>query len=113
MAIKEEFLQLHQFLKDEEDMRLRLLKQEEEIKIQVMCNKIKNVEEEIKALNATISKVDLVLKAKDLPFLQVHFNGFGLISLLKELRLIANDIVRTQPHCPYFRLASLFRRYTL
>ncbi|KAK5619528.1 hypothetical protein CRENBAI_013913 [Crenichthys baileyi] len=72
MAIKEEFLQLHQFLKDEEDMRLGLLKQEEEIKIQVMCNKIKNVEEEIKALNATISKVDLVLKAKDLPFLQEY-----------------------------------------
>ncbi|KAM4734904.1 E3 ubiquitin-protein ligase TRIM39-like [Anableps anableps] len=72
MAIKEEFLQLHQFLKDEEDMRLRVLKQEEEIKIQVMCSKIENIEEEIKALNSTISKLDIVLRAKDLPFLQEY-----------------------------------------
>uniref|UniRef100_A0A3P9P3Z6 Uncharacterized protein n=1 Tax=Poecilia reticulata TaxID=8081 RepID=A0A3P9P3Z6_POERE len=57
--IKGEFLQLHQFLRDEEDMRLRMLKQEETIKIQVMCNKIEDIEKEIHALNSTISKVVL------------------------------------------------------
>lgn len=83
MAIKGEFLQLHQFLKDEEDMRLRMLKQEEQIKIQVMCNKIEDIDKEIQALNSTISKVDIVLRAKDLPFLQVHSTDYGLISLIK------------------------------
>ncbi|XP_012720663.2 zinc-binding protein A33 [Fundulus heteroclitus] len=71
-AIKEEFLLLHQFLKDEEDKRLRLLKQEEEIKIQVMSTKIKHIEEEINDLNSAISKIDMVLRAKDLPFLQEY-----------------------------------------
>uniref|UniRef100_A0A096LSH4 Tripartite motif containing 35-13 n=1 Tax=Poecilia formosa TaxID=48698 RepID=A0A096LSH4_POEFO len=71
-VIKGEFLQLHQFLKDEEDMRLRMLKQEEKIKMQVMCNKIEDIEKEIQALNSTISKVDIVLRAKDLPFLQEY-----------------------------------------
>lgn len=111
MAIKEEFLQLHQFLKDEEDIRLRQLKQEEAIKIQVLCDKIEIIEDEIKALNSTISKIDIVLRRKDLPFLQVRSNVYGFISRVKCSRLILNQSLSQQLHILYIKIPSLIRKY--
>ncbi|XP_038136331.1 E3 ubiquitin-protein ligase TRIM39-like [Cyprinodon tularosa] len=72
LAVKEEFLQLHQFLKEEEERRLRDLREEKGKKIQVMYSKIEDIEEDIKTLNSTISKLDIVLRAKDLPFLKEY-----------------------------------------
>ncbi|KAM6936949.1 zinc-binding protein A33-like [Xenentodon cancila] len=69
-AIKEEFKRLHQFLREEENTRLKVLNQEEETKIQVMCKKIDDIEEQIKRLSSTISDVESALTAKELPFLQ-------------------------------------------
>lgn len=70
--IKEEFQKLHQFLQEEENTRLKALKQEEQIKIQVMCEKLKNISSQITTLSSTISEIEKVLRAKDLPFLQVQ-----------------------------------------
>ncbi|KAI4824970.1 hypothetical protein KUCAC02_020676 [Chaenocephalus aceratus] len=69
-AIKEEFEKLHVFLREEENSRLKVLRQEEQIKTQVMCEKLENIEEQIKTLYSTISEVEGALRAKDLTFLQ-------------------------------------------
>nr|XP_020475030.1 E3 ubiquitin-protein ligase TRIM17-like [Monopterus albus] len=70
--IKEEFEKLHLFLQEEENSRLKVLKQEEEVKTQVMCEKLKNVKDQTEALSSTIRDIETDLRAKDLPFLQVH-----------------------------------------
>ncbi|XP_070687491.1 zinc-binding protein A33-like [Pempheris klunzingeri] len=69
-TIKEEFEKLHLFLREEENTRLKALKQEEEIKSRVMCEKLENIKDQIKALCSTISDTETALRAKDLPFLQ-------------------------------------------
>ncbi|XP_010769759.1 E3 ubiquitin-protein ligase TRIM39-like [Notothenia coriiceps] len=69
-AIKEEFEKLHLFLREEENGRLKVLRQEEQIKTQVMCEKLENIQEQIKTLYSTISEVEGALRAKDLTFLQ-------------------------------------------
>ncbi|KAF3854892.1 hypothetical protein F7725_022947 [Dissostichus mawsoni] len=53
-AIKEEFEKLHLFLREEENSRLKVLRQEEQIKTQVMCEKLENIQEQIKTLYSTI-----------------------------------------------------------
>lgn len=103
-AIKEEFLQLHQFLKDEEDIRLRQLKQEEDIKIQILCDKIENIEEEIKALNSTISKIDIVLRRKDLPFLQEYKETKqGIRRNIQEPENIRDILINSAKHLGILR----------
>ncbi|XP_070763142.1 zinc-binding protein A33-like [Enoplosus armatus] len=69
-AMKEEFEKLHKFLWEEENTRLKVLKQEGEIKTQVMCEKLENIKDKIKTLSSTISDVERALRASDLPFLQ-------------------------------------------
>lgn len=71
-AIKEEFEKLHLFLLEEENTRLKLLKQEEKIKTQVMCEKLELIKGQIRSLSSLISDIETALKANDLPFLQVH-----------------------------------------
>lgn len=77
-AIKEEFEKLHLFLREEEKFRLKALKQEQEIKIQVMCKKLENIQDQINNLSSTISDIEAALTVKDLPFLQVrlYINNF-------------------------------------
>ncbi|XP_069018254.1 zinc-binding protein A33-like [Embiotoca jacksoni] len=69
-VIKEEFEKLHQFLWEEQNTRLKVLKREEETKIQVMCEKLENIKDQIETLSSTISDVEMALREKDLPFLQ-------------------------------------------
>ncbi|XP_017261750.1 zinc-binding protein A33 [Kryptolebias marmoratus] len=70
--IKEEFKKLHQFLSDEERLRLMALKQEEETKTQIMADKIKSIGENIRYLSSTIGDIGKVLLEKDLPFLKAY-----------------------------------------
>uniref|UniRef100_A0AAQ6AFD7 Zinc-binding protein A33-like n=1 Tax=Amphiprion ocellaris TaxID=80972 RepID=A0AAQ6AFD7_AMPOC len=69
-AIKAEFEKLHQFLWEEEKTRLKVLKQEEETKIQVMCKKLEDIDGQIKTLSSTISDTEAALTVEDLPFLK-------------------------------------------
>uniref|UniRef100_UPI0037E9B99B zinc-binding protein A33-like n=1 Tax=Semicossyphus pulcher TaxID=241346 RepID=UPI0037E9B99B len=69
-AIKEEFEKLHLFLLEEENTRLKVLKQEEQVRKQVMCEKLENIEQQIETLSSTISDIEKALRANDLPFLQ-------------------------------------------
>lgn len=48
-----------------------MLRQEEEIKTQVMCEKLKSIEAQIETLSSTISDIEAALVEKDLPFLLV------------------------------------------
>lgn len=58
---------------EEEGHRLKVLRQEEEVKKQVMCEKLRTLTEQIDNLSATISDIETSLKEKDLPFLMVFF----------------------------------------
>nr|XP_046251388.1 zinc-binding protein A33-like isoform X1 [Scatophagus argus] len=60
-SIKEEFEKLHLFLREEENTRLKVLKQEEEIKNQVMREKLKNIKDQIETLSSTISDIEKAL----------------------------------------------------
>ncbi|XP_054476091.1 zinc-binding protein A33-like [Anoplopoma fimbria] len=87
-AIKEEFEKLHQFLWEEENSRLKVLKQEKEIKTQVMCEKLENIKDQIKTLSSTISDIEAYLTANDLPFLQDY----------KDMKKRAKCTIR-EPEC--------------
>lgn len=58
---------------EEERNRLKLLRQEEEVKKQVMSEKLKTLTEQIRNLSSTISDIETTLKDEDLPFLMVLF----------------------------------------
>lgn len=60
---------------------MKVLRQEEDIKNQVMCEKLKNIKEQIETLSSTISDIETALRAKDLPFLQVHSRNTMHISI--------------------------------
>ncbi|XP_034391424.1 zinc-binding protein A33-like [Cyclopterus lumpus] len=87
-AIKESFEKLRLFLQEEENSRLKVLKEEKEIKTQVMGEKLENIKDQIKSLSSTISDIEAYLRAKDLPFLQDY----------KQMKKRAKCIVR-EPEC--------------
>lgn len=70
-VIKEEFQKLHLFLQEEENSRLKVLKQEQEIKTQVMSEKLETIKDQIQTLSSTISDIETTLRVNDLLFLQV------------------------------------------
>ncbi|XP_030641258.1 tripartite motif-containing protein 35-like [Chanos chanos] len=70
--IKEEFEKLHQFLRDEETVRITALREEEEQKSQMMKEKIEKVTREISSLSDTIRTIEEEIKAKDITFLKVR-----------------------------------------
>lgn len=83
-AIREEFEKMHRFLVEEERHRLKVLQQEEEVKKQVMSEKLRTLTEQIDNLSATISDIEMSLEEKDLPFLMVFF-FFFFLSTVSEL----------------------------
>lgn len=71
-----------------------MLRQERDIKTQVMSEKLKSIEAQIDKLSSTIVDVEAALREKDLPFLQVI--------LLKSMNL--TDLI---PFYIYFYLIDL------
>lgn len=65
---------MRRFLVEEERHRLKVLRQEEEVKKQVMSEKLRTLTEQIDNLSATVSDIEMSLKEKDLPFLMVFFS---------------------------------------
>ncbi|XP_072553289.1 E3 ubiquitin-protein ligase TRIM35-like [Salminus brasiliensis] len=68
--IKEEFENLHQFLRDEEAARIAALKEEKEQKSQMMRRKIEEMNREISSLSDTIRNIEKEMEAEDVQFLQ-------------------------------------------
>lgn len=64
---------------EEERTRIKVLRQEEEVKKQVMTEKLKSLTEQIESLAATIGDIEMTLKKKDLPFLLVCFHAVSLL----------------------------------
>ncbi|XP_030640642.1 tripartite motif-containing protein 35-like isoform X2 [Chanos chanos] len=68
--IKEEFEKLHQFLSDEEAVRITALREEEEQKSQMMKGMSEEMSREISSLSDTIRAIEEEIKAKDITFLK-------------------------------------------
>ncbi|XP_047670792.1 zinc-binding protein A33-like [Tachysurus fulvidraco] len=68
--IKEQFEKLHQFLRDEEAVRIAALREEEEQKSQMMKEKIEKLSRDISSLSDTIIAIEKELRAEDILFLQ-------------------------------------------
>ncbi|XP_028848268.1 zinc-binding protein A33-like [Denticeps clupeoides] len=68
--IKEEFEKLHQFLHNEEAARIAALREEEELKSQMMKEKMEKMSSEISSLSDTIRAVEEEMGAEDVSFLQ-------------------------------------------
>ncbi|XP_041928383.1 zinc-binding protein A33-like isoform X2 [Alosa sapidissima] len=68
--IKKQFLELHQFLQDEEAARIAALREEEEQKSQMMKEKIEKMSREISSLSDSIRGMEKEMGADDITFLQ-------------------------------------------
>uniref|UniRef100_A0A8C6SQA5 Uncharacterized protein n=1 Tax=Neogobius melanostomus TaxID=47308 RepID=A0A8C6SQA5_9GOBI len=67
--IEAEFMKLHQFLIEEEEFRMKALREEEEQKTQRMKDKMAAVSREIEALSESIRATEEQLRAPDVSFL--------------------------------------------
>lgn len=70
--IKRVFLDLHQFLQDEEAARITALREEEVQKSQMMKEKIEKITKEISSLSDKIRAIEQEMEADDVTFLQVR-----------------------------------------
>ncbi|XP_060733154.1 E3 ubiquitin-protein ligase TRIM35-like [Tachysurus vachellii] len=68
--IKEEFEKLHQFLRDEEAVRIAALREEEEQKSQMMKEKIEKLSRDISSLSDTIRAIEEEMRVEGILFLQ-------------------------------------------
>lgn len=69
-CLQEEFERLHQFLRDEEMIRISALIEEEKQKSQMMKEKIEQIDREIESLSDNIGTIKNDLDAGNMPFLQ-------------------------------------------
>ncbi|KAK2850357.1 hypothetical protein Q7C36_009140 [Tachysurus vachellii] len=68
--IKEQFEKLHQFLRDEEAIRITALREEEEQKSPMMKEKIEKLSRDISSLSDTIRAIEEEMRSEDVLFLQ-------------------------------------------
>ncbi|XP_067231915.1 E3 ubiquitin-protein ligase TRIM35-like [Chanodichthys erythropterus] len=68
--IKEEFEELHQFLRNEEAFRITALREEEEQRNQMMEEKMEETTKQISSITSIIQDIEKQMKAEDVSFLQ-------------------------------------------
>ncbi|XP_050975629.1 E3 ubiquitin-protein ligase TRIM39-like isoform X3 [Labeo rohita] len=68
--IKENFVQLYQFLSTEEAAMIKALREEEEQKSRILRRKIEKMRKEMSSLSATITAIEEEMKSADAVFLQ-------------------------------------------
>ncbi|XP_039988192.1 zinc-binding protein A33-like [Xiphias gladius] len=107
-VIKEEFQKLHLFLREEENTRLKELKKEEEIKTQVMCEKVEDIKDKIETLSSTISDIETALRAKDLPFLQDYKQTKKRVKCnIREPECIRDILINSAKHLGLLKFGIL------
>ncbi|TRY95703.1 hypothetical protein DNTS_022111 [Danionella cerebrum] len=65
LQIKQQFVELHEFLSEEEEAVLDALREEEEHKKQMMMEKMTEMDRQISALSLTVEEMEEVLRASD------------------------------------------------
>uniref|UniRef100_A0A3Q3B793 Uncharacterized protein n=1 Tax=Kryptolebias marmoratus TaxID=37003 RepID=A0A3Q3B793_KRYMA len=73
--ITEQFKKLHQFLQEEEEVRMAALREEEKLKSKVIMEKIVELSTQIAALSGTIGAIEEDMKAADVSFMQGYKNA--------------------------------------
>ncbi|XP_073697381.1 E3 ubiquitin-protein ligase TRIM35 [Garra rufa] len=68
--IKQQFVKLHQFLRVEEESTITALRKEEEQKMQMVKDKLAEMNKHISALSHTIKDMEETMKANDISFLK-------------------------------------------
>lgn len=99
--IREEIKKLHQFLEEEERVRIAALKKEEKQKTRVMTEKIKDVEKEIQSLSETIQSTIKDLESGEVPFLNSYVltvEKIHLSLLLDDPKLIPGALIDQTKH---------------
>uniref|UniRef100_A0A674B9E5 Zinc-binding protein A33-like n=1 Tax=Salmo trutta TaxID=8032 RepID=A0A674B9E5_SALTR len=95
MVIKADFQKLHQFLQEEEEVRIAVLREEEEQKSQVMKEKIEEMNREISSLSDTIRALEEELRAEDISFLKV---STATQCTLPDPQLVSGGLIDVAKH---------------
>lgn len=73
--IRDEFVELHHFLRLEEVVRLSALSEEVEMKTVIMTEKIEHLAKKMTSLTSNIREIEQNIEANDLQFLQAYKNN--------------------------------------
>ncbi|KAI3367780.1 hypothetical protein L3Q82_026216, partial [Scortum barcoo] len=79
--IKDVFLMLQKFLQKEEQVRLKVVREEKKQKSEMMKRKTEDLSRETAALSDRVSIIQEVLRAEDLPFLQKYKTAAAVAQL--------------------------------
>ncbi|XP_076119272.1 zinc-binding protein A33-like [Alosa pseudoharengus] len=97
--IKEEFVKLHQFLRDEEAARIAALREEEEQKSQMMKEKIEKMSREISTLSDTIRTIEEEMGADDITLLQSYKSTVERAQCsLQETERVSGALINVAKH---------------
>uniref|UniRef100_A0A3B3RNJ4 Tripartite motif containing 35-12 n=1 Tax=Paramormyrops kingsleyae TaxID=1676925 RepID=A0A3B3RNJ4_9TELE len=77
--IKEEFEELHQFLRDEEEARLTVLREEDMQKSERLKQKIENISKQVSTLSEKIQDIETAMEAEDISFLKDYNTNVILV----------------------------------
>uniref|UniRef100_A0A8C6WIU0 RING-type domain-containing protein n=1 Tax=Neogobius melanostomus TaxID=47308 RepID=A0A8C6WIU0_9GOBI len=96
--IQNEFEKLHQFLVEEEESRMKALREEEERKTQRMKDKMAAVSREIEALSESIRDTEEQLRASDVSFLLQYKAAVERAQLLSSV-VSVSPVLFMADHC--------------
>ncbi|XP_030639294.1 tripartite motif-containing protein 35-like [Chanos chanos] len=97
--ILEEFEKLHQFLRDEEAVRITALKKEEEQKSQMMKEKIESLIRQTALLSTTITVIKNEMGAEDISFLTVRNTFLSLAQCtLQDPQMLSGEPINVAKH---------------